>query len=294
MIPINIPNPEIVDLHYKGICKLFDPAQINTINGWLANYNLNFEKLIKAEPYELRQIKKRIKSGQSARWPQPQMPELIKDTYSRFSKFSINQYCGAQLIRNLKITVCPYCNRTFINNFEKDGKIKRSSQIDHFFPKGMSKYPYLALSFYNLIPSCYSCNHAKGVRIISISPYELKSSDDALRFKVKFPKENGGYNLDNVNLHLEVVESFKKNSDEFGLEDLYDNHNDIAREIWLKGKAYSDSRIKDLLSSFPDLFDSEKEISQIIMGNYLDEEDLGKRPLSKLTRDIARDVGFIK
>jgi len=294
MIPIKITDKAIIDKHYKGIYALFQPAEIDKINMWLATYQLNFEQLIKAKPKELRCIKKRIKSGQYANWETNEIPELIKETYSKFSKFSIQQYCGAELIRNLKITVCPYCNRTFINNFNKDGKVKRSSQIDHFFPKSSKKYPYLALSFFNLIPSCYSCNHSKGSKKINLSPYELKSSDEALKFTVSFPKENGGYNLDNIDLQMDIVKEFKKNADEFGLEDLYSNHNDIAREIWLKGKVYSEDRIKDLLASFPDLFDSEKEISQIIMGNHLDEEDLGKRPLSKLTRDIARDVGFIK
>ena len=292
MIPIRISNPKIINVHYEGIRKLFDPEQIKTINVWLTEYNLNFEQLITADPKKLREIKKSIRVRTTTKH-NPDAPTLIKNKYSEFSKYN-NLYCAKDLIENLKITVCPYCNRSFIHSFKKEDKIKRSSQIDHFFPKGSGQYPYLALSFYNLIPSCYSCNHAKGVRIINISPYELNSSDDVLRFKIVFPKENGGYNLDNVDLQMDFVEAFKKNVDEFGLEDLYRNHHDIAREIWLKGKVYSDDRINELLVSFPDLFESEKEISQMIMGNYIQEEDLGKRPLSKLTRDIARDVGFIK
>ncbi|WP_321309229.1 hypothetical protein [Marinifilum fragile] len=294
MIPIKLPNNKIVDIHYQGICSYFSIGELNSISHWLEPYNLTFERLIKAKPDELREIKKEIKSGQYANWESNEIPELFKDTYSSFSKFSKNQYCGANLVANLQIKVCPYCNRTFINNFDKDGKIKRSSQIDHFFPKGMSKYPYLALSFYNLIPSCYSCNHSKGTKKIDKSPYELSSSDDALHFNIKFPKENGGYNLDNVELTIDIEEEFNMNVKHLGLKSLYKNHNDVAREIWLKGKAYDESRIKELLTTFPDLFESEKEIAQIIMGNYLEEEDLGKRPLSKLTRDIAREVKFIK
>jgi hypothetical protein len=29
-------------------------------------------------------------------------------------------------------------------------------EIDHFYPK--DKYPFLAVSFFNLIPSCLTCN----------------------------------------------------------------------------------------------------------------------------------------
>ena len=34
--------------------------------------------------------------------------------------------------------------------------LKSKKQIDHFFPK--RKYPFLALCYYNLIPSCDICN----------------------------------------------------------------------------------------------------------------------------------------
>lgn len=37
--------------------------------------------------------------------------------------------------------------------------LHRKFQFNHFYDKGT--YPYLALSFYNLIPSCSTCNSSK-------------------------------------------------------------------------------------------------------------------------------------
>ncbi|WP_447878997.1 hypothetical protein [Serratia fonticola] len=58
--------------------------------------------------------------------------------------------------------MCPYCNSEPVTIIElKERKSKHNStltlfELDHFYPK--SKYPYLALSFYNHIPSCSNCN----------------------------------------------------------------------------------------------------------------------------------------
>lgn len=73
-------------------------------------------------------------------------------TYENFSK----RKAAYEIAVKAGITVCPYCNRTYIMSLQ-NRKVK--AQFDHYFPK--SKYPYLALSLYNLIPCCSICNMAK-------------------------------------------------------------------------------------------------------------------------------------
>ena len=53
------------------------------------------------------------------------------------------------------LNVCPYCNTQYTFTI-KTSRGRTRPQYDHFFKK--SKHPYFALSFYNLIPSCYVCN----------------------------------------------------------------------------------------------------------------------------------------
>lgn len=86
----------------------------------------------------------------------------------------------------------------------------------------------------------------------------------------------------------------QSNIDVFGLKELYSNHDDIVKEMLLKGEIYSPDYIQNLVEQFPDLIENEEEALRIVMGNYTEEKDLGKRPLSKLTRDIAKELRFIK
>lgn len=62
------------------------------------------------------------------------------------------------LQRQLGVKVCPYCNRMYTTTLFGEEKIR--PDFDHFYPK--SKYPYLAVSLFNLIPSCSMCNKKKG------------------------------------------------------------------------------------------------------------------------------------
>lgn len=48
--------------------------------------------------------------------------------------------------------VCPYCNRNYIGDINSN----TIYHLDHFWPK--DDYPILAASFFNLVPSCASCN----------------------------------------------------------------------------------------------------------------------------------------
>ncbi len=51
---------------------------------------------------------------------------------------------------------CPYCNQAYAFTVVRDKGGKCRPTLDHFFPK--HRFPHLALSINNLIPSCYTCN----------------------------------------------------------------------------------------------------------------------------------------
>jgi hypothetical protein len=55
---------------------------------------------------------------------------------------------------------------------------------------------------------------------------------------------------------------------------------------------YNKDKIQEMQFSFPNLFSNEEEILRIIFGNYIESTDLGKRPLSKLTRDILKELNI--
>lgn len=69
--------------------------------------------------------------------------------------------CKKDFIAGLDLDVCPYCGRVPIDSATV-GSRTSTPPIDHYLPK--SHYPFLAMSFHNLIPCCHYCNDmsAKG------------------------------------------------------------------------------------------------------------------------------------
>lgn len=303
MVPIRIPNAQkALSDHWNGLKKLILRNQ-EVFSRWIDQNNLSYllgnsinieeqiKSLILAEPALLRNIKDLVGRVNNTEF------EFLTINYTTFTSREEHLYKPSDLFTNTGITVCPYCNRTFIQSTKRpNGVTKRTCQLDHFFPK--DTYPYLALCFYNLIPSCSACNHIKSTSEIGISPYEIKSADDVIHFEWK-PKD-ASFNYPKGNISVKPIPNPKTNGhmqtniDVLGLETLYSCHDDLVKEMLLKGEIYSPDYIQNLVEQFPKLIDNEEEALRIITGNYTEEEDLGKRPLSKLTRDIARDVGFIK
>ena len=91
-----------------------------------------------------------------------------------------------KLLSMMDINVCPYCNRQYITNYNKNGRNKTTADLDHYYSQ--KDYPYLALSLYNFIPSCQICNSRfKGPKNFHdkpyIYPYEEEFGDNA-KFKI--------------------------------------------------------------------------------------------------------------
>jgi len=202
-------------------------------------------------------------------------------------EFKGKSYSAYQLISDLEISVCPYCNRNFIYNVDE----KRTCELDHFYPE--SKFPFLAMSFYNLIPSCGTCNHFKSSTVISYNPYcdEIKLLDK--RFKLKILGTEF-YNKKN-DIEIEIIEdNLKENINLFHLKNLYKEHSDIALELIKKKNMYSDDYIEILFKQYEGtLFKNKEQLIGMVLGNYISDDELSKRPLAKLTRDIAEELGLI-
>lgn len=203
---------------------------------------------------------------------------------------------------NFNFRTCFYCNKDFITNFEADKEVS-TFQLDHFFDK--ATYPYLALSFYNLIPSCYVCN-AK-VKL-SANTFENNSkkpciapNDEKFDFhqKVKFKLflDNSCKNLhikskDDIDITLkeQFSDMYDKYIDIFKLNERYKAHKDIVFDMIQKAELYPQSRLKELenLTGIPF-----QQIKKDIF-NLIDEsEDLSKQPFSKLIVDMSKELGII-
>ncbi|MGY0374610.1 HNH endonuclease [Clostridium sp. JNZ J1-5] len=220
---------------------------------------------------------------------------------NRYKNFRNSQI--PKIIDALDIHSCPYCNRNFIDVYygEKAKKPNRfNGDIDHYFPK--SKYEYLALCVYNLIPSCKICNHEKGEREkIHFHPYMDKQ--DVYRFKTNFNLESKSINIDYLyglseEFNIQIFDYFDENNansiresvETFHLKDKYENMSSFARHIIRKAYIYNNGYLKDFVEQYSDIL-NKKEIIKIIF-DYEDENFLNK-PLSKFKYDLMREFYVI-
>ncbi len=131
----------------------------------------------------------------------------------------------------LGIEVCPYCNIQLLMNLPGAKGSRRNLLLlnfDHFFPK--SQYPWFALSFYNLIPSCLLCNQPlKGNAVVSLSthlhPYHDNFHNNARFFTLpdiqSLPCEIDEICLEVGNCSKEDMCRTERTIELFRLKDLY-------------------------------------------------------------------------
>lgn len=203
------------------------------------------------------------------------------------------------LTKKLNLQVCPYCNRAYTFTVEKSqSKSKRTvrPEIDHFFPKSNPDYMHLAISFYNLIPSCPSCNHLKSTQIIDFHPYvgDLNNTKAQPKILVNLKTNN---KTGDTSLFPEKptinIEPSNTNTQVLCLEELYKQHSDYAKELLDKIQAYNGALYHALIESFQSIGHTPEEIDRLIWGNYIEEENFTKRPLSKMTHDILEQFGIM-
>lgn len=227
-----------------------------------------------------------------------------------YNKLVIDQGLNKWICNKLELRVCPYCNAQYVFSVEKTAKF----QLDHFYPQ--AKYPYLMLSFFNLIPSCANCNHKKRAVDTYKKYYLTHPYEDSFHEKAKYITdqkmiksfiETGKFRIEELKISLSNTDDqLVGNHDQiFDLEEIANVHKDIVIELYMKAYIYCDSMKTDLAKSFIAtigegeagkklaLF-TEDEINRIVFGNYIDPEDFHKRPLSKLTRDIAEELELVK
>ncbi len=198
--------------------------------------------------------------------------------------------------KHLEIHTCYYCNIDFINIFKKTNKhLLTGYTLDHIVNK--AQYPYLALSLYNLIPTCYICN-SKLKKEHDIGECVPTSSTFDFDAKVKFKTfmNNPTLQVDSTDdfallLKEDFTDIYSKYIDVLALDGRYKYHKYKVIERIHKRKEYPDSRIKELAVLTEK---TEEQVKQDLFGEYLFEDnDLHKRPLSKLIKDISVELGMI-
>ena len=222
--------------------------------------------------------------------------ELLNDIfkYKEYSKRNIT----VEILRRMNVEVCPYCNRQYIFTIGS-GKVR--PQLDHFYPK--SQYPYLALSLYNMIPSCGICNMAKSSLNTVYEPVLYPYDEEfgySNRFGIKI-KDNANYVkvLQGVSSEFTIILSKVEDTNEkvirnqmekLHLDELYNQHIDYVMNIIKSRYINTAERINEIYIRFPNIFHSYQEVKTALHTIDTRKEAWGKRPLTKLTYDIERQL----
>jgi len=228
------------------------------------------------------------------------MVPMFHDIFTKWYTDFASQY-GEKYMDALNIRTCPYCNRSYTFTIKRTSyqHFKTRPEFDHFYDK--KKYPLLALSFYNLVPSCHTCNHIKSTKKAGVNPYfdGFHSSFSMMNTKT-FRKMNVNEALHiqkECNFEIDIPSASvgeKQNIETFGINQLYNGHKDYVMEIIDKANAYNAVGAQNLIEAFQGIDHSPKDVFDFVWGRNLEKSDFLNRPLSKLTHDILQQLGIDK
>lgn len=254
-------------LNQIGLAKL-----AGAVPSELLNIHIKFERLYKA-------------SGKTTLSNKDKISLNGIFNYQWFDDKENKLYNAYDLCNNLKIETCIYCNRLYTSTVISDKKkLVIRPTLDHWFPQG--QYPILALSFYNLIPSCSPCNtsvkHASNFKLTkNIHPYVDSKVTSNYTLQSIYDKSLRTFKIKVVSKDNKI----RTTLEEMKISAIYEHHQSELYDLDLLQKKYNKSYLKDLNKLLGTSL-CEKEVYRIMFGVEYEDENFYKRPLSKLKKDI--------
>ncbi|WP_018450052.1 hypothetical protein [Leptotrichia shahii] len=215
-----------------------------------------------------------------------------------------------KLLSLMGIEVCPYCQRNYISSYEENNDNKpeenndkkTTATLDHFYPK--ADYPFLALSLYNFIPSCYVCNTVfKNGKEVQIYPYEEGFDELGVKFRISGKVINEilgekdsdfSVEIDCKNIEDKEKENKVKNSiKNLGLDKVYEkSHNQYIQNLLYTVEKYPENYLEACGEMFENDNNKKKQLEEyfkdIVKEPYRKRIENGE-PLAKLTKDILEE-----
>lgn len=209
---------------------------------------------------------------------------------------------GIPLIKEVlkHIRYCPYCNADMVYTIKCDDNDKTyKSAFDHFYPR--SRYPFLGVSLYNLIPSCDRCNSKfkldKYKEVLNTFYPYLDDVDSVTRFvligmtnemrrgienadtlRIQLRPKSGSMN--DVNIAIGNYQSL------FRIDDVYGQlYQDMAVETLRLGEVMNESYRKEIKAHFSNVGICVDPV-KIIFGTPLKRKEINKHHIAKLKLDI--------
>lgn len=257
-----------------------------------------FKELVLMKPEDMEKYVYQNKDNNTGNW------ECIKSLYNLSEEINVDgklEKINTFMVRNFidsggkGLLVCPYCNRNYVNNRGK----ALGSEMDHFYNK--NKYPMFAISLYNFIPSCSTCNRIKGIKELKINPF---LRDDTNRIKFDITIDVDGYKIDfmhDLNGDAEGknnIEELKKDViDTLRLDEAYKIYDVEIKEMVERERKFDSEYREYLKKIFPEEgSELEKKIDVLIYGDvvFTPDEELVNKLLGKFKKDVYEKIKKLK
>ena len=192
MIPLHYQHDKDREWMYlKEIEKGRRKSYLKDIDDKCKEYlGLNFEEIVLLPPDKLMEKKQQydMNPEEKKAWITKEFRSILKadNRYIENTLYGDMPSSARKIVFDTaKVRTCPYCNRNFIQMVDTEEKagereFKSFFELDHFLDKGT--YPMFAVSLYNLIPVCPSCNRIKSTQKFDYYPYHFANRSDDLIF----------------------------------------------------------------------------------------------------------------
>lgn len=209
------------------------------------------------------------------------LKDLKKDHYKKFIEENFDGHEG----------ICPFCGLNSIMGNDHE----HLEAYDHYLPK--SVYPFSAINFKNLVPTCNQCNSYYKKEKKLVENYDPLSKKDSRR-KAFYPYSKYDWEvLFDINLDHSDIDNLKREEVEIDLI-CKGRHEEI--ESWEEVYGLKERYIAKILNKrsgkrwFSDVVDSIHNARKTMNNPDLTYEQWYQQKLSEAEADPIADVNFLK
>ncbi|MHA3788282.1 hypothetical protein ACX0HA_08750 [Flavobacterium hauense] len=277
----------------------YNTTKINAlISANFSAYLTDFRSLLLASPEKLTEIKTYFDSLPSTVQDDVREKFNLIGLYNYFIEGYFRDTMGEPygsdaLASKQSIPICPFCNENPTYHFKYQRKgYRRSYDWDHMYAK--EHYPFLAISFYNLIPCCKLCNFLKNSQNkLFLNPHLEFDIDQVYCFYTN-PLDSG-FLRDASKIRLTIAyyrsspyrRQIQDTLETVGLQERYRQQKELAMDIINKKRMYNSiylDTLRDRLNRRHPVL--AHDLKLMLFGTQFSSRDYYKRSFSKLTNDL--------
>lgn len=304
MIKIDAYTEEFKETYWETVDKVCSKIQGDIVNSskkflpidFWGGKDPTFKRLILAPFKELKKAKQYMDDPTNFQVMRNECFNLTGDALNSVYKEFVDAYkrvadsekkgwsMRVRIVKNSGLTVCPYCNRDYINYRAEDIS---GAQLDHFFSK--IDYPIFAVCLYNLVPVCGNCNRVKSDQATEFaSPF-----DETIDWErdITFCYESDSGSKPRIVIKSEN-EAIQNNIKKMRIEEAYQIHDIEVEELLEKRQIYCQTQQQEFQEVLHKIEVSEQQIKLAVFGPKITKDTMKTKPLSKMMSDLHKKLGI--